>query len=228
MDIHKPKPWHGLREFLKEYLIIVVGVLTALGGEQAVELVHRQQEVGEAREALREEMVADATLLKLDLEEVPCVQARLDRITAWANGGEFPPVNMGLAGTELSASAWDEAKAAAVSRMPLKQRIAYDKFYAAVRDRNETTHDERVALSNLGRYMAQPHVPPEERVRALEDVAYAKLHVVLVAGYDRSMLDQAKAMGASPGAYDKTRVNALVDVCGRPPSAPAPSALKGP
>lgn len=30
MDIHKPKPWHGVREFLKEYLIIVVGVLTAL------------------------------------------------------------------------------------------------------------------------------------------------------------------------------------------------------
>jgi hypothetical protein len=33
MDIHKPKPWHGLREFLKEYLIIVVGVMTALAGE---------------------------------------------------------------------------------------------------------------------------------------------------------------------------------------------------
>ena len=25
MDLHKPKPWHGLREFLKEYVIIVVG-----------------------------------------------------------------------------------------------------------------------------------------------------------------------------------------------------------
>ena len=38
MDIHKPKPWHGVREFLKEYVIIVVGVLTALAAEQAVEL----------------------------------------------------------------------------------------------------------------------------------------------------------------------------------------------
>jgi hypothetical protein len=26
MDIHKPKPWHGLREFLKEYLIMPRGV----------------------------------------------------------------------------------------------------------------------------------------------------------------------------------------------------------
>jgi hypothetical protein len=213
MDIHKPKPWHGLREFLKEFGTIVLGVLVALSAEQAVELLHREQEVGEARQALRDEMTADATLLKLDVEQLPCVQARLDRITAWANGGDFPPANLGLAGVELSASAWDEAKAAAVSRMPLSQRIAYDKFYAAVRDRNETTHDERVALSQLGRYMAQPHVPPEERVRALEDVAYAKLHVLLVAGYDRAMLDQAKAMGATPGPYDRARLGAVQELC---------------
>jgi hypothetical protein len=30
MDIHKPKPIHNWREFLKEYAIIVLGVLTAL------------------------------------------------------------------------------------------------------------------------------------------------------------------------------------------------------
>ena len=40
MDIHKAKPWHGWREFLKEYLIVVVGVLTALAAEQAVEWLH--------------------------------------------------------------------------------------------------------------------------------------------------------------------------------------------
>ncbi|HEY3949830.1 hypothetical protein [Phenylobacterium sp.] len=52
MDIHKPKPWHGLREFLKEYVIIVVGVLTALGAEQTVEWLHWRHEVHVAREAI--------------------------------------------------------------------------------------------------------------------------------------------------------------------------------
>ena len=28
MDVHKPKPWHGWREFLKEYGIIVLGVVS--------------------------------------------------------------------------------------------------------------------------------------------------------------------------------------------------------
>jgi hypothetical protein len=52
MDIHKPKPWHGLREFLKEYVIIVVGVLTALGAEQAVEWLHWRHEVHVASVAI--------------------------------------------------------------------------------------------------------------------------------------------------------------------------------
>jgi len=34
VEVHKPKPWHGVREFLKEYVIIVVEVLTALAAEQ--------------------------------------------------------------------------------------------------------------------------------------------------------------------------------------------------
>jgi hypothetical protein len=55
MDIHKPKPWRGLREFLKEYLIIVVGVLTALAGEQIVESVHRHIEGAALRTDLHEE-----------------------------------------------------------------------------------------------------------------------------------------------------------------------------
>jgi hypothetical protein len=52
VDLHKPKPWHGVREFLKEYVIIVVGVLTALGAEQVVETLHWRHEVALAREAI--------------------------------------------------------------------------------------------------------------------------------------------------------------------------------
>ena len=40
MDIHKPKPWHGRSEFLKEIGTIVIGVLIAIGGEQLVEMLH--------------------------------------------------------------------------------------------------------------------------------------------------------------------------------------------
>jgi type II secretory pathway pseudopilin PulG len=59
MDIHKPKPWRGVREFLKEYVIIVVGVLTALAGEQVVEQLHRSEEARLAERAMRLELGQD-------------------------------------------------------------------------------------------------------------------------------------------------------------------------
>lgn len=59
MDIHKPKPWHGLREFLKEIGTIVIGVLIALAGEQTVEAVTWRHKVAEAETALRHELSID-------------------------------------------------------------------------------------------------------------------------------------------------------------------------
>ena len=37
MEVHKPKPWRGAREFAKEIGTILIGVLLALGAEQGVE-----------------------------------------------------------------------------------------------------------------------------------------------------------------------------------------------
>lgn len=37
MEVQKPKPWRGWREFGKEVATIVLGVLIAIGAEQAVE-----------------------------------------------------------------------------------------------------------------------------------------------------------------------------------------------
>lgn len=50
MEIHKPKAVHGWRELLKEIGIIVIGVVIALGAEQAVEEIHwmHQVDAGEA------------------------------------------------------------------------------------------------------------------------------------------------------------------------------------
>jgi hypothetical protein len=55
MDIHKPKPWHGWPEFLREIGTIVIGVLIALGGEQLVEMQHWRHVVHEARDALKDD-----------------------------------------------------------------------------------------------------------------------------------------------------------------------------
>jgi hypothetical protein len=80
MDTHKPKPWRGWREFLKEYVIVVVGVLTALGAEQTVEWVHLNERVGQARERLVSEVQHQYLVDGEFLAVQPCLERQLDRI----------------------------------------------------------------------------------------------------------------------------------------------------
>lgn len=78
MDIHKPKPWHGLRAFLKEYAIIVLGVLTAITLEQTVEQLHWRHEVKMTHAALAEEMADDNAAFAFRIAARPCIERRLD------------------------------------------------------------------------------------------------------------------------------------------------------
>jgi hypothetical protein len=80
MEIHKPKPWHGFREFLKECLIIVLGVLTALGLEQFADSLHWRHKVDQAERNMRIEVGRDRTDASQYAILAACTDAYLDRI----------------------------------------------------------------------------------------------------------------------------------------------------
>ena len=87
MDIHRPKPWRGWREYLKEVGTIVLGVLIALGAEQTVAYVNHRAGEAEARAAIEGEMGRNISYLRLreqkqracGLARVAELQRRLDR-----------------------------------------------------------------------------------------------------------------------------------------------------
>src|SRR5690348_10368141 len=112
MEIHKPKPIHSWREFLKEYAIIVLGVATALAAEQAVEWLHWQGEVKVAREAIRAEIGNNDGLFAIRLADAPCLERQadeaariLDDLEAERPPGHFTTFHAGLGGT-LRDSDW--------------------------------------------------------------------------------------------------------------------------
>lgn len=83
MDIHKPKPWHGVRGLLKEVGTIVIGVLIALGGEQAVERLEWAHKVHAAEYAMRAELLVDDGPQIYQRAAIhDCLTARLDAIRA--------------------------------------------------------------------------------------------------------------------------------------------------
>jgi len=113
MDLHKPKPWHGWREFLKELGTIALGVAIALAAEQAVEWLHWRAQVSDAKEAIASEMARDIGIAILRLRTETCVEQRLDElnhvINASIQSGRLPPIgNIARpASYSLSLGVWD-------------------------------------------------------------------------------------------------------------------------
>lgn len=78
MHFHLPKPLHGWRVFAGEVGIIVLGVLIALGAEQAVEAAHHRYQVREMTDKLHAESVENRSALDLDVTGLRQSQASVD------------------------------------------------------------------------------------------------------------------------------------------------------
>jgi len=189
MDIHKPKPWHSVREFLKEYLIIVVGVLTALAAESGVEWLHWRHEVGVAREAiafdLRRFIGAAATA---DAQSA-CVGARLTEAADILDQAEvthrLPP--LGFGGTPAT-PAWSFRSWTAVTsgqtlaHIPNREQLMLTAIAGAAQRMGENNRDEIqqwAVLQNMvgpGRPISDPEIAAMRSAltRAYSDALAAK------------------------------------------------------
>ena len=92
MHIHKIKPVHGWKEFLNEILIIVIGVLIALGLEQTVEELHWRHKVADAEERLKIEETANFGFAAEQVIVTPCILAQLDLIRDHLISGDVKPL----------------------------------------------------------------------------------------------------------------------------------------
>ena len=112
MHMHLPKALHGWREFLKEYAIVVLGVLTALALEQAVASAHDRRLGREARAAIHQELQDDLDRVAYRAHQGACNERRLNEIEAllstWRSDDAFPAgMKIGFPGTVgLSDQRW--------------------------------------------------------------------------------------------------------------------------
>src|SRR4051812_40395046 len=94
MHIHLPKPLHGWRDLLGEVGVIVIGILIALGLEQALSGVEDRRLAREASEAIDAEMREDLQRIASHLAQAPCNDRRLDEIAGlladWKSGKALP------------------------------------------------------------------------------------------------------------------------------------------
>jgi hypothetical protein len=214
VETHKPKPWHGPGEFFREYLIIVVGVLTALGGEQAIEWMHRQGELAETREALREEIAQNGAIVALGTALDQCRLPLLEKFADGVRGGlprsETPPA---VAFPVLNFSVWEVARSGALSRMPVKERLSYALVYDNFEKRQKNIDrqiDVALAMSHFADLAQLDH---DQAQRVLELISAAK-SVVRVLNRSVSDLENAvQTLGISPEPLSEYQRGELTDLC---------------
>ena len=140
MEIHKPKPVHDWREFLKEYAIIVLGVATALAAEQAVEALHWHYRVQDATEAIKLELRDDTGPQVYVRGAVwVCYNKQLDAIQAAIEAGRSRADITALIGRyspprrTWDSNAWDSMLASGVAtHMPTDQMTRLGWIYTSI------------------------------------------------------------------------------------------------
>ncbi len=79
LDVHPPhEAAHTWKDFFIHIATIVVGLIIAVGLEQAVEAIHHRHELQKAREELRDEIQSNRRVNAKQLEYVHLVQAELN------------------------------------------------------------------------------------------------------------------------------------------------------
>jgi hypothetical protein len=202
MHFHVPKPLHGWREFAGEVGIIVLGVLIALGAEQAVEMLHWRSEVADARRALNREVGYNLGAIVKRQQEAPCIDRRLQGIRALlaapnARNGSKPRQPLGQPQLwRPRTNAWQTATTGQVAEhMPLNIRVGYAELYDEFNWYGQRAADETDAWSVLGE-LDDPGVLGRED---LAIVRQARSRAQVAADKLDAYLPQIVAVGAQLG-----------------------------
>jgi hypothetical protein len=213
MDIHKPKPWHGLRDFLKEYVIIVVGVLTALGAEQAVEAVHWAERTHQTEETLRDELHGAAVDTSMRLAFLPCTTAMLSRLQqAVGEGGDAwrPPFTVeGVPVTGKivivaphglwSSQAWRDAQAdGTANHLPKKEALLFGDIYETMAKMKGFNEQETTDMGELNSLIAVRHMDPVSRNQYLRTISRLQQSLLGMSIMARDIEQDAKALKVKP------------------------------
>lgn len=156
VEVHKPKPARNWRDFLKEYAVIVIGVLTALAAQQAVEWWHWRNQVAQARVAIANELTVSIGISAVRVRTQHCTEQRLDALAvivdAASRTGLLPPVPEF---SRPSTSAWPDETWQSIIASQTATHFSDTELsllggaYAQIQRQGIRTRDEMMAWSRL-------------------------------------------------------------------------------
>ena len=179
MHFHLPKPLHGWREFTGEVGIIVLGVLIALGAEQAVEILHWRSKVAEFRSAENIELSENLAAIQYRLKQGPCVARRIAQLRQFgeqSKSGKTQPFLREIGRPSIiiqRTSVWS-TRGETLEHMSLPVRLHYSRLYDILDSAEQQIVAEREAWRNLAGFNGADELTRDERMGLNEFLYRAK------------------------------------------------------
>lgn len=128
------RPRDGWRAFAGEVGVIVLGVLLALGAQQAVESWQIRRDVVAFRETIDREVSYNLYALDMRDRQVECDRRKVAELEAWLvrsrNGASMPPIYpYGPHTSSPYWGAWNSRDAETYRQLPAEVRQKYAMFY---------------------------------------------------------------------------------------------------
>ena len=176
-----PGPASGPRQILGEIGIIVVGVLIALGAEQAVQALHWRGQVSAFRDAVEYELGRNLGTYEVTMQQRPCVTRRLaelERLLADSRAGNqrrlLRPIGRPWSVSQYF-SAWDNKGADVTGQLPLQVRINYGELYDEFRNVDQVRLHEREVWRSLSQFDLPEPLDHSDRRRLRELLSRAAM-----------------------------------------------------
>ena len=207
MEIHhKSRPIQRWREFLYEILIIVLGVLIALGLDQYVDGVRWRHKVDQAERNMRIELGRDRTDAAQYAILAGCTDGYLDRLRGdllrrdTADLAQLNTLGEPFVTEPWTATAWEAAVASQIG-----DHMATDRFlnYAEAFRRADLMKDvqfrlrDHFAAAMVGRFVLAGGQGQADELIAAEDL---RRDVVLARAITRDFLANTDALAIEPNA----------------------------
>lgn len=156
MDLHVPEaPIRSLKDFLLHILIVTIGILIALGLEQAVEAYHRAKLAHDAVESFSKELTDDREEMDAEVADMPHVRDTIAAMIATLQSPHPEPIKYpAIHYNVMSTASWEAAVATqALNELPYDTVHGFAQAYGILRifdDVGRKALEEWQQLHNYG------------------------------------------------------------------------------
>ena len=115
-----------------------------------------------------------------------------------------------------ASSAWDIVKSGAVAHMPLKERLAYSRYYDLVDDSRFAIQTTHTTFRQIGAIGNHDTLTAEDARRLVEALDQARFMGRVRIGTGEQLIDKAMALKIAPNPYSLDAKEKLTRICDRP------------